>query len=123
MPIRTTRVTVPDHNNTFPEQELTQLDRMGRLPQEDGNDGSLPLERFEAQCRQLRAEIARVFVQPPDQLGVLLDVADSGERAPGDGGRERVAEELGAGALSEVVGKRCRPRGEPSRRPAQRLTE
>src|SRR5712692_9206682 len=116
-------VAEPGHKHPFAKQKLAHLDRLGRFPQDDGHDGGLPLERSEPQCRQLCAEIARVFVQPADQLGVLLDVADRGERAPGDGGRERVAEELGPGALAEVVGEGRGPRGESSRRPAQRLPQ
>src|SRR2546427_2064058 len=87
------------------------------------HDGGLPVEWFEPQCRQLRAEITRVFVQRADQLGVLLDVADGGERAPSEGGGERVAEQRGPGALGEVVGEGRGPGGESSRRPTQRLAQ
>ena len=52
-----------------------------------------------------------------------LEVLDARERAGRDGGRQRVGEELRAGALGQVVAHRGRSRHEPARRAAERLAE
>src|SRR6266487_7201039 len=87
------------HEDALREQQLAHLDRLRRLAQNHGDYRRSARERLEAERAELLAEVARVFVQPGDQLGVALDVAHRGEGAPGDGGRQRVGEQLGPGAL------------------------
>jgi len=52
-----------------------------------------------------------------------FDVAHSGERARRDGRWKGIAEELGPGALGEIVGKRLRTGGESTRRPTECFAE
>src|SRR2546422_5317646 len=105
------------------EQQLTHPDRLGRFAQDHRHDGRFAGKRLESEPRQLPPEVARVLVQALYQLGVTLEVAHRREGAPCHRGRQRVAEQLRARALGEVVAQGRGAGGEATRGPPQRLAE
>src|SRR5205823_14857566 len=105
------------------EQQLAHLDRLGRLAQNRRDDGRLAREWLEPQGLELLAKITGVLVQPGDQLGVALDVAHRGERAPRDGGREGVGKKLRPRPLGQVIRERGGARREAAGGSAQRLAQ
>src|ERR671923_372591 len=76
------------------EQQLAHPDGLGRLPQNHRHDRRLARERLEPQGDEPLAEIPGVVVQPADELGVLLEVAQGGEGTAGHGGWQGIREQL-----------------------------
>src|SRR5213083_3638836 len=79
IPLRNQRIAEASHKDSLVEQQRAHLDRLGGLTQNDGNDRRFPRKRFEAQRKQLLAEVAGVVVESGHPLGLALDAADGGK--------------------------------------------
>src|SRR4029453_10178670 len=85
------------------QQALGEGDRVGGLSDDDRDDRRLTLERSVARVGEHRAERPRVLAQSCQKLRLLEHELDRPERTAGDGGRERIREELRSRALLEQV--------------------
>src|SRR5882672_8495519 len=79
MSLRDNWIAKARHEDALGQEQLAHTDRLGGLTQDHGDDGGIAGQRLEAERQQLLPEIARVLMQPGDELGMRRDVADGGE--------------------------------------------
>src|SRR6266571_1058483 len=69
MPLWNNRIAKSSNEHSLVEEQFAHLDRLRRLPQDDGHDGRFTWQRFEAQGDQALAEVACVLVESGHELG------------------------------------------------------
>jgi hypothetical protein len=105
------------------EERSGHGERLRGVADDDGDNRVRAVRDLEARRRDRLAEVDGVFPQPADGRRVLAQHPEGLERSRGDGGRERIGEEVGPAPLPESLDQGLRARREPAGRRAHRLAE
>src|SRR5581483_7316376 len=121
--LRDDGVAEAGHEHALLEQELADPDGERGLPDDDGDDRRLAVERREAELAQARTEGGSDGAQARDELRLAPEDTHRLERRAGDGRRQRVREQLRTRALREQVAHFLASRDVAAGCAAERLAE
>ena len=106
--LRDDRIAEAGHEDALLEQPAADLDREGRVPDDDRDDRRLAGERLEACLRKLPAERFRARMELLHELRLRTKRSHRGERPQATGGGIAFEKSCGRGALGQEI---ARPRG------------
>ena len=121
--LRHDRIAEARHEHALVEQALGERYRLGGLADDDRDDRRVAVERRVPGLDEHLPEDARVLPQAGEQRRIFEHDLDRTESAARDRRRERVREELRAGALREEVADLLRGGDVAAGSPAERLAE
>src|SRR5688500_5619224 len=94
VPLRNHREAEPGYVDS-PIQKLARHgDGLGRVSDDDGNDGVIAFANIQSQARETLAEIPRVLPEPLEERRIGLNEIQRRDGSHDNGGRQRIGEKI-----------------------------